>query len=80
MNSVARPLKHYPSDLHPGNRTKRLCFDASPSFTASQDGEDLECGSQARNAEAHRPRDRSSSGGVICFGMVSTTSGILSLI
>ena len=80
MINVARPLKHYPQDLDPGNRTKRLCLDASPSFTASQDGEDLESKSQARNAEAHRHRDRSSSGGVVCFGMVSTTSGLLSSI
>ena len=79
MNSVARPLKHFPSDLDPGNETKRLCFDASPSFTASQESEDLECDSRARIAEAHSQRDRSSSGDVICFGMVSTTSGLLSL-
>ena len=80
MNSLARPLKHYPPDLDPGSRSKRLCFDASPTFTASLESEDLECDSQARNGEAHRHRDRSSSGGVICFGMVSTTSGIPSLI
>lgn len=80
MHSGARLLKHYPSDLDPGNRTKRLCLDASPSFTASQESENLECESQAGNAEVHRNRDRSPSGGEICFGMVSTTSGLPSLI
>ena len=77
MNSGAGPLKHYPPDLDPGHRTKRLCFHASPSFTAFQESEDLECESQAGNVEVHRHRDRSPSGGVICFGMVSTTSWLL---
>ena len=80
MISVARPLKHYPPDLDPGNRTKRLCLDAFPSFTASLESEDLVSESRAENAEAHRHRDRFSSGGLICFGMVSTTSGIPSSI
>ena len=80
MNSGARPLKHYPPDLEPGNRTKRLCFHASSSFPTSQASEDLECESQAGNAEVHRHRDLSPSGGVICFGMVSTTSELPFLI
>ena len=72
MDSGARPLKHYPPDLDDGNRTKRPCFHASPSFTASQESGDLECGSQ--DVEVRRHRDRSPSGDVICFGMVSTAS------
>lgn len=74
MDSGARPLKHYPPDLDPGNRTKRPCFHAAPSFTASQESGDLECESQAGDVEVRRHRDRSPSGGMICFGMVSTAS------
>ena len=76
MDSGARPLKHYPPDLDPGNTTKRPCFHASPSFTASQESGDLECKSQAEDVEVRRHRDLSPSGAVICFGMVSTASGL----
>ena len=76
MDSGARPLKHYPLDLDPGSRTKSPCLHAPPSFTASQEGRDLECESQAGDVEVRRHRDRSPSGGVICFGMVSIASGL----
>lgn len=76
MDSGARPLKHYPPDLDSGNKTKRPCLHASPSFTGSQESGDLECESRAGDVEGRRHRDRSPSGGVICFGMVSTASGL----